>query len=148
MFQHALANRDEPRIDALVQCSGRIGGRPDVATRVLHGAATLGDADAVASDGDTGPSIVFENLGKTVAVKKGTTILDAAIAAGVDLDHYCGGMASCGSCRVQILADSQVSEMDMMEEATLDVVMEHDDDRLGCQTRILGPVKVLVPDQD
>ena len=107
-----------------------------------------GDADAVASDGDTGPSIVFENLGKTVAVKKGTTILDAAIAAGVDLDHYCGGMASCGSCRVQILADSQVSEMDMMEEATLDVVMEHDDDRLGCQTRILGPVKVLVPDQD
>ena len=107
-----------------------------------------GDTAAVAEDGGADPSIVFENLGKTITVKKGTTILDAAIAAEVDLDHYCGGMASCGACRVQVLPESQVSEMDMMEEATLDVVIEHDDDRLGCQTSILGPVRVIIPDQD
>ena len=96
----------------------------------------------------TGPVVVFENLDVRLEVKKGTTILDAAIAADIDLDHYCGGMASCGSCRIQILPGSVVSEMDMMEEATLDVVLEHDDDRLGCQTKVLGEVRVLVPDQD
>jgi ferredoxin len=57
-------------------------------------------------------------------------------------------MASCGSCRVQIVPGSAVSEMDMMEEATLDVVLEHDDDRLGCQTKILGEVHIIVPEQD
>lgn len=97
---------------------------------------------------DAGPVIIFDNLEVRLEVKKGTTILDAAIAAEIDLNHYCGGMASCGSCRIQIVPGSAVSEMDMMEEATLDVVLEHDDDRLGCQAKILGEVHVIVPDQD
>ena len=104
-------------------------------------------AEVTAATG-AGPVIVFDNLDVRLEVKKGTTILDAAIAADIDLNHYCGGMASCGSCRVQVLAGSSVSEMDMMEEATLDVVLENDDDRLGCQTKILGEVHVIVPDQD
>ncbi len=108
------------------------------------------DPDEVkrAEGAGTGPVVVFENLDVRLEVKKGTTILDAAIAADVDLNHYCGGMASCGSCRIRILEGSAVSEMDMMEEATLDVVIEHDDDRLGCQTKILGEVRVFVPEQD
>jgi ferredoxin len=56
-------------------------------------------------------------------------------------------MCSCGSCRV-ILISGEVSEMDDMEEATLSVVQEGDEDRLGCQTKILGHVVVEVPDQD
>jgi len=107
-----------------------------------------GDPETVTAAPGTGPVVVFENLDIRVEVKKGTTILDAAIASDVDLNHYCGGMASCGSCRIQVLPGSAVSEMDMMEEATLDVVIEHDDDRLGCQTKILGEVKVIVPEQD
>ena len=92
-------------------------------------------------------SIRFENLDKTVAVRHGTSILDAAVNAGIDLNHYCGGMASCGSCRVTV-TDGSVSPLDVMEEATLDVVKEHDRDRLGCQTRILGSVTVTIPPQD
>lgn len=109
-----------------------------------------GDPEQVtrAPGADTGPVIIFDNLEVRLEVKKGTTILDAAIAAEIDLNHYCGGMASCGSCRIQIVPGSAVSEMDMMEEATLDVVLEHDDDRLGCQAKILGEVHVIVPDQD
>ena len=100
---------------------------------------------AVAADGP--PSIRFDNLNVDVAVEPGTTILDAAIAGGIDLNHYCGGMASCGSCMVTVIS-GKVSDMDDMEEATLDVVLEDDRDRLGCQARILGPVVVEVPPQD
>lgn len=99
----------------------------------------------VAVDGPS--SVCFENLGSTQECESGTTILDAAIAAGIDLNHYCGGMASCGSCMVTVVS-GKVSELDDMEEATLDVVLEDDRDRLGCQCRVLGPVTVIVPPQD
>ena len=102
-------------------------------------------AAAPAVEGDC--SIEFQNLGVKHTVKPGTSILDAAMDAGVDLNNYCGGMCSCGSCRI-ILVSGNVSEMDDMEEATLSVVEETDDDRLGCQTKILGHVVVTVPPQD
>lgn len=98
-------------------------------------------------DADAEASISFANLGKTFAVKPGTSILDAAVANDIDLNNYCGGMCSCGSCRI-VLVSGKVSEMDDMEEATLSVVQEDDEDRLGCQTKILGHVVVNIPDQD
>jgi 2Fe-2S ferredoxin len=91
-------------------------------------------------------SIEFRNLGVKLAVERGTTVLDAAVDAGLDLNHYCGGMCSCGSCRVQDV-DGPVSEKDEMEDATLSVVQEGERDRLSCQTRIFGPVSVTVPEQ-
>lgn len=111
----------------------------------VKGEAGPGAAAAVASG--TGCSVRFGNLDRTVEVRSGTTVLDAAIAAGLDLNHYCGGMASCGSCRVSDVV-GPVSPLDPMEEATLDVVKERDGDRLGCQTRVLGAVTVTVPPQD
>ncbi len=92
-------------------------------------------------------SVTFLPSGKRMDVRHASTVLDAATAAGIDLNHYCGGMASCGSCRIT-LVEGPVSPLDMMEEATLDVVKEHASDRLGCQTRILGEVRVTVPPQD
>lgn len=109
------------------------------------GVAGPGAAASLATG--TGCSVSFTNLGRTVEVKSGTTVLDAAIAAKIDLNHYCGGMASCGSCRVTAVT-GRVSPLDVMEEATLDVVKEHDSDRLGCQTKVLGPVSVEIPAQD
>lgn len=92
-------------------------------------------------------SITFANLGVTASVKPGTSVLDAALDAGVDLNHYCGGMCSCGSCRI-VLVSGDVSGLDDMEDATLSVVKEGPADRLGCQTKIQGAVVVQVPSQD
>jgi ferredoxin len=41
-----------------------------------------------------------------------------------------------------------VSPMDDMEDATLSVVREGEQDRLACQTKVLGDVVVEVPPQD
>ena len=81
-------------------------------------------------------TVRFENLDVELQVARGTTILDAALAGDVDLNHYCGGMASCGSCLVTVVS-GKVSGLDDMEEATLDVVLE--DDRTD-RTSIRQPV--------
>ncbi len=95
----------------------------------------------------TDVTLTFANLDVTTTVKRGTSILDAALDADVDLNHYCGGMCSCGSCRI-VLISGDVSGIDRMERATLDVVKEGEHDRLGCQTLVQGDVVVEVPDQD
>jgi uncharacterized 2Fe-2S/4Fe-4S cluster protein (DUF4445 family) len=46
--------------------------------------------------------VVFQPDGACVEVETGTTILEAAAAAGVALDSACGGQGSCGKCRVLV----------------------------------------------
>ncbi|MCB0240764.1 MAG: 2Fe-2S iron-sulfur cluster binding domain-containing protein, partial [Anaerolineae bacterium] len=48
--------------------------------------------------------IDFQPVGKRVTVAKYTTLLEAAIQAGIDLASACGGMGLCGQCRVRLLA--------------------------------------------
>jgi len=91
--------------------------------------------------------VVFLGQEASIAVANGTTILDAALEAGVDLNNYCGGMCSCGSCRITIV-EGEVSPRDDIEETTLELVRENEFDRLGCQTRILGDISVEIPPQD
>ncbi len=92
-------------------------------------------------------TVRFEGQGTEIQVASGTSILDAALEADVDLNNYCGGMCSCGSCRV-IVISGELSELDDIEEATLDLVRESDRDRLGCQARVQGDIKIELPPQD
>ncbi len=93
--------------------------------------------------------VTFDNLGVGADVAPGTTILEAAMAARIELNHYCGGMASCGSCRIEVVEGADhVSPMEPMEEPTLDMVKENPGDRLGCQTRIHSNITIKIPPQD
>ncbi|MCO5396676.1 2Fe-2S iron-sulfur cluster-binding protein [Ralstonia soli] len=66
----------------------------------------------------------------------GRTLLQALMRAGLDLDHYCGGGAVCGTCRVSVepalLAGMNEAEADLLEclPSTCD---EH---RLACQFQL------------
>ena len=80
-------------------------------------------------------------------VPAGTTVLDACRRLGVELEHCCGGESTCGTCRVTILEGGKnLSRVHPREGGTLEGVMEGPNDRLGCQARIHGPVKIEVPD--
>ena len=46
--------------------------------------------------------IVFTPSGKRRRFERGTTVLDAARALGVDLESVCGGRALCGRCQVEV----------------------------------------------
>lgn len=114
-----------------------------------EGGRDASPAVAKAAEPGARARIVFEGLGIDREVQPGTTVLEAAIAADVHLNHYCGGMSSCGSCRVEVVAGVEtLSPLDAFEMPTLDMVKENPDDRLGCQARILGPCTVRIPPQE
>jgi len=83
----------------------------------------------------------FEPEGKTVEVRQGATLLDAARAAGVFVSSICGGDGICGRCRVQVLSgvvDAEPTALLSREEIREGYV-------LACQTRVTEDVEVRVP---
>ena len=83
----------------------------------------------------------FEPEGKTVEVRRGATLLDAARAAGVLVSSICGGDGICGRCRVQILSGS----VDAEPTALLSRKEIREGFTLACQTRVIGNVVIAVP---
>jgi ferredoxin, 2Fe-2S len=81
-----------------------------------------------------------------IPVPGGTTILAGAGAAGVDLDHYCGGMASCGTCKVSVVTGAEnLMDADGREQMVLGSQSASDGLRLACQARVVGPVTIRIP---
>ena len=81
-----------------------------------------------------------------IAVPVGQTLLQAVVEAQLELSHYCGGMASCGTCRVEVLAGAEnLSAMQGREEMVLGSRNVSSGARLGCQARMQGPVTVRIP---
>lgn len=90
---------------------------------------------------------------RTFTLAVGQSILEAAMAQGLELDHACGGVCACSTCHVKItagaecLSEASDDELDQLDEAR-DVGL---DSRLGCQARLLrapaaGVVGIRVPD--
>lgn len=79
-------------------------------------------------------------------VPRGMTVLRAAERLDIDLDHFCGGQCSCGTCRVEVVAGAAHLAPPLPQETlVLGPLASAAGDRLGCQARILGPVEVRVP---
>jgi len=91
--------------------------------------------------------VTFTGYDRTVAVHRGKTLLHAVIAAGVPLPHECGGLASCGECRVARV-EGEVSERREIETRILKILGKPLDGRLACQTLVFGEVSVTVADAE
>lgn len=82
-----------------------------------------------------------------VNVARGTTLLEAAEAAKLDLRHYCGGNSSCGTCRIVVRSGAKnLSKREGMEEMALGAENAARGDRLACQAQVLGEVEVEIPE--
>ncbi len=80
---------------------------------------------------------------KTVEVDAGTTLLQAAEAAGVIINSLCGGEGLCGECRLQIMkgnarADKHAIGFFSTEELKRGYV-------LACQTKVHDDLEVMIP---
>jgi uncharacterized 2Fe-2S/4Fe-4S cluster protein (DUF4445 family) len=88
------------------------------------------------------PTVEFLPSGLRTEVSPGTELLEAARRAGVELDSFCGGQGTCGTCLIRV-ATGRV-DMDASvpaEEADAGWVQ-------ACNTRVLDShVSVEVPDQ-
>jgi len=89
---------------------------------------------------------------RTFTLAVGQTILEAAMAQGLELDHACGGVCACSTCHVRIrrgfaaFSAPSEDELDQLDEARGTGL----DSRLGCQARLdrapaEGAVEILIP---
>ena len=92
------------------------------------------------------PTITYLPMNVTCEALVGDNILEVALANGIDLQHNCGGVCACSTCHVivrkglNILTEMEDDEADQLDEAeglTLD-------SRLGCQSKIIGEVDLVV----
>ena len=86
----------------------------------------------------------------TVEVETDKTIMEAALAHGIELEHNCGGNCCCTTCHVIVregeahLSALEEEETDRLEEcAELSATS-----RLGCQVRIRGDVMIEILERD
>ena len=89
-------------------------------------------------------TVLFKPRNCTVNVLPGTTLLEAAATAARIIDTPCGGVGTCGKCRVQVVrgaAKPNAAELDCFSEDELALGW-----RLACQCRIEEDCEVFVPD--
>ena len=89
------------------------------------------------------PEVKFSVLDREVKteVPEGTTLLEAASQAGVQINSICGGKGACGKCKVRVLeGDTEVDSL-----ATLKIDEVKAGYTLACQTRIKSDVAIEVP---
>ena len=91
----------------------------------------------------------FLDLGKAkaktvrrVRIERGDSLLDAARAAGVDMDATCGARGRCRSCRCKILS-GDVSPATMQDTVQLGHEEVRERFRLGCQTCPVSDCEVM-----
>jgi len=102
--------------------------------------------------------VTFLPLGKTIEVDderypladhgKPGSLLDVALAHGIELEHNCGGSCACTTCHVVVKeGEANLSTMEEDEEDRLDTATGltiHS--RLGCQAVVQGDVVVEIPE--
>jgi len=116
---------------------------PRITGRVGRGGLHHGKGDDITMG--SGLFITFLPEETTGEVSEGETILEAAERLGVALNHECGGVASCSTCRVQISGVAALSPVDVDEREVLDREQLDAGYRLACQARIKGPITVVIP---
>ena len=91
-----------------------------------------------------GKVVITVNDDRELTVEQGNNVMATLNENGIFLPSACGGKASCGQCKLQVLEgggeilDSERSHFSRKE------VKEHW--RLGCQCKVKGDLKVKVPE--
>ena len=89
----------------------------------------------------------FLNLGLNVPIESAKTILEIALKARIELSHSCGGMGSCGTCRIRVVEG--LSRLEPKNEVEAEITAElkfEANERLACQSRPCPGLVVEVPE--
>ena len=84
---------------------------------------------------------------KSVEVETGDSLLRVARKNGVDISSYCGGQCSCGTCRVVVEQGAEgLTRRTPNEAMVLGDAQVRGGERLACQARVVGDVRVRLLD--
>jgi 2Fe-2S ferredoxin len=91
------------------------------------------------------PEITFWPDKKKIAVRPGTTLLDAGRKARVNIRTRCGGKAACLMCKVLVKDQSGLEPMNQNERLKLGS-QASEGYRLSCQAKVKGDVQAVIPE--
>ena len=81
---------------------------------------------------------------KTISVEQGTSLMTTLNNNGILLPSACGGKASCGQCKVQVLeGGGEILDSERSHFTRKEI---NDHWRLGCQCKVKGDFKIHVPE--
>ena len=90
--------------------------------------------------------VVFSGKEKKISFEDGQSILDLALANRMDLSHSCGGMGSCGTCRVFVESPLEdLQPRNEIEQEMADSRGFSDHERLACQTAACPGLIIRIP---
>lgn len=87
---------------------------------------------------------VTVNGGKQIEAGRGDQLLTVLHDAGIAIPAACGGSGTCGLCRVTVQGEGG-GELQATERGLLSPAERREHVRLACQTKLRGPVDVIVP---
>ncbi|MCL6478398.1 MAG: ASKHA domain-containing protein [Peptococcaceae bacterium] len=87
--------------------------------------------------------VTFLPAGKQIQVPAGVTVLEAAAAAGVQVEGTCGGRGTCGKCRVRVLS-GVAGEPSGAEQKFLSQAELASGQVLACQCKLTGDAVIQV----
>jgi ferredoxin len=92
------------------------------------------------------PVITYEPFHVALPCEDGESVFEVARRNGVPISTACAGQATCGLCRVKIVAgEAHVTPFNASERRHLGNVYFITKERLACQVRVHGDVVVSVP---
>lgn len=89
--------------------------------------------------------ITFEFDGKNVEASHGQTVLEAVLAAKIDLHHSCGGFGSCTTCRIFVHEPEQLPPRNDIEQEAANERGFAAEERLACQLICMNGLKIKSP---
>ena len=87
-------------------------------------------------------SVRFYPKGVTVEVEPGSTLLEAAFLAGLEINSACGGKGTCGRCRMIVSGNFGSKQTDLIMPQDWELGY-----RLACTTKVLGDTVAYVPEE-
>jgi len=95
--------------------------------------------------------VVFVGMGLEAEVPVGSSILDAARAAGAPEGNRCGGVRACSTCHVYVESGGEhlsLASEDELELLELSARELRESSRLGCQAKLVADARVEVAISD
>ncbi len=85
--------------------------------------------------------VTFQPDNKSIKVKKGETIMNAAVDAGVFINSVCGGLGKCGKCKVQVKGKVKARDSELLSKDE-----KENNFYLACESSVEGDIEVYIPE--
>ena len=90
------------------------------------------------------PAVTFQPAGRTITVPAGTSLIDAAEQAALEINQPCGGQGRCGRCVVEVESGA-VRRRSTLRLTVEDLAAGY---ALACQTVVHGDAVIAIPPQE